>query len=331
MALATNVDNIRFNGTGRAYAGAVAGASIDDLGELDGFNYSCEISSDQMKSTRNASRATIIDRESERNASLSFGLREQSENNVKMALLGSAINTDNQSASYVYQAEVGDEADVALADDLFVDLGHLNVFSTKLTGAITGELVVSDTLTGQTSGATAQVAHVGANFVEVVNLSGTFQAGEQVYNVEDTDYITPTGIETLEDLIVTDSTGANRRVQGTDYNLDPDYGYVRKLSDGSIVDTDVISYDYEAVERKYIHGMSAGSVEKKIVIVSDKGDRGPRQRWTFHKVKIALNGEFPLIGDGASILQVSGTVLKDTSQPSGQEYYKVEMMPQASA
>ena len=139
----------------------------------------------------------------------------------------------------------------------------------------------------------------------------------------------PTGIEVLEDVVVTAVGGATRRVQGTDYNLDPDYGYLRKVSGGGIEATDVVSYDYEAINRKYIHGMSASSVEKKLIFVSDKDDLGLRQRWTFHKVKIALNGEFPLIGDGAAILQVNATVLKDTSQASGQEYYKVEMMPQA--
>ncbi len=125
---------------------------------------------------------------------------------------------------------------------------------------------------------------------------------------------------------MTDSTGATLRVQVTDYSIDPDYGYLRKLSTGSIVGTDVVSYDYEAVTRKYIHGLSAGAVEKKILVVADKDDTGPRQRWTFHKVKINLNGDFPLIGDGAAIMQVSGGVLKDTSQASGQEFFKLEMM-----
>jgi hypothetical protein len=126
--------------------------------------------------------------------------------------------------------------------------------------------------------------------------------------------------------VVTDAAGTTRRVQGDDYTLDVDYGYMRKLSDGDIIDTDLISYDYEAVDRKYVWGMSAGSVERKLIFVSDKDDNGIRQRWTFHKANILLNGEFPLIGEGAAVLSVSATVLKDTSQPSGQEYYKVETM-----
>ena len=70
--------------------------------------------------------------------------------------------------------------------------------------------------------------------------------------------------------------------------------------------------------------MRAGSVELKVVAVSDKDDLGPRQRWTFHRVKIALNGEFPLIGEGVQVLQVQGSVIADSTQPAGQEYFKLE-------
>jgi len=326
MALASNADNIRYYGTGRAYAGEVGEASFDDLGELENINFALTVTTEKLKSTRNASRATLIEKETERDATLTFGLREMTNENLKMTLLGSAINTDNQSASHVYQNVVGAAADVALEDDLYIDLGKLNVFTTKLTGTITGALAAGDTVTGGTSAATGKIAYKDTGYIELVNVSGTFVAGEEVYETESTNYITPTGVETLEDIVVTDAAETTRRVQGDDYTLDVDYGYIRKLSTGGIIDTDLISYDYEAVNRSYIWGMSAGSVERKLIFVSDKDDNGIRQRWTFHKVNILLNGEFPLIGEGAAILAVTGTVLKDTSQASGQEYYKVETM-----
>ena len=318
MPLASSADNIRFNGTGRCYVGAVAGASFDELGDLENLNFNMSVSTEKIKTNRNAAKATILEVESEREAGISFGLREMTNENLKMSLLGSAINTLNQSASFI------DAATPTFVDDLYVDLGYLNLFSTKLTGTITGTLTVGDTLTGGTSAATAKVAYAGAGFVEVVNLSGTFQTGEQVYNVVDVDYITPTGIETLDDVVVTNTTGATRRVSGTDYTFDPDYGYLRKLSTGSIVAGDKVSGDYEAVNKKYIWAMSSASVSKKIIFVSDKDDQGIRTRWTFHKVQINLDGDFPLIGSGAAILSVKGTVLADTTQASGQEYYKVE-------
>lgn len=318
--LTSNPANIRFNGTGRAYAGAVAGTSFDDLGELDGINFNVEVSTETLKSTRNASRGTIIERETERNASLSFGLREMSNNNLKMVLLGSDIVAANQAAAGVFQ-----EAKT-FAADLYVDLGKVNVFVTKITGTITGALAVADEVTGALSGATGKIAYVGADHVVLVNVSGTFQSGEAIEETADTNYITATGIETQEDVCITSAAGDARRVQGTDYTIDPDYGYVRQLSSGDMTGTDVVSYDHEAVDIDYFHGMSAGSVEKKIIFVTDKDDQGPRFRYTFHKVQINLNGEFPLLGDGASVLQVSGSVLKDTTQPSGQEFFKKEMM-----
>jgi len=326
MPLASSADNIRYYGTGRAYAGEVDEASFDDLGELENINFALTVTTEKLKSTRNASRATLIEKETERDATLTFGLREMTNENLKMTLLGSAINTDNQSASHVYQDVVGAAADVALEDDLYIDLGKLNVFTTKLTGTITGALAAGDTVTGGTSAATGKIAYKDTGYIELVNVSGTFVAGEEVYETESTNYITPTGVETLEDIVVTDAAETTRLVQGTDYTLDVDYGYIRKLSTGGIIDTDLISYDYEAVNRSYIWGMSAGSVERKLIFVSDKDDNGIRQRWTFHKVNILLNGEFPLIGEGAAILAVTGTVLKDTTQASGQEYYKVETM-----
>jgi len=320
MPLASSADNIRYNGTGRCYAGAVGGSSFDELGDLENLNFNMSVSTEKLKTNRNAAKATILEVESEREAGITFGLREMTNENLKMALLGTAVNTLNQSASFI------DGITPTFADDLYIDLGYLNIFSTKLSGTITsGDLAIGDTLTGDTSGATAKVAFIGTGNIEVVNLSGTFEVGETASN-GGTGSIAITGVETLEDVVVTDSTGETRRVNGTDYTFDPDYGYLRKLSTGSITDSDKVSGDYEAVSKKYIWAMSSSSVTKKIIFVSDKDDQGIRTRWTFHKVQINLDGDFPLIGSGAAILSIKGTVLADTTQASGQEYYKVETM-----
>lgn len=320
MGLASDADNIRYYGTGRAYQGPVGGAYFDDMGELENFNFSLAVSTEKLKSTRNAARGTIIEKITESEAKITFGLREMTNENLKIALLSSAASSNNQAAGYVYQGAP------AWVDDNYIDLGKLNVKSTKLTGTITGTLAAGDTVTGETSAATGKIAYKAAGYIEVVNVVGTFAIGEEVFETADTNYITTTGVDVQEDVVVTDVTGATRRVQGTDYNLDSDYGFIRSLSAGAMVGTDVVSYDYEAVTKSLIHGMSAASVEKKVIFVSDKDDNGVRQRWTFHKVNVLLNGDFPLIGDGAAILAVTGTVLKDSAQASGQEYYKVETM-----
>jgi hypothetical protein len=322
MALASNINNIRYNGTGRAYVNTVGAAGPGvALGELENLTFNCSVSTEQLKSTLNAARATILEVETERNAEVSFGLREQSEENLLMALLGTAVNTLNQSAGSV------DAATITWVADSYVDLGHLDVYSVKLShGTVTnGPLAVGDTVTGGTSSATGKVAYVGSGFVEVAGGNrGTFVAGETI--TISTKSAVLSGVETQEDVIVTSADGATRRVQGTDYSIDPDYGYIRKLSTGAVGDTDELSYNYSAVNKKYLWGMSAGSVTKKFTFVTDPSDQGPRQRWTFHRVQINMSGDVNLIGEKQSVLSCKGSVLADTTQSSGQEYYKTEMM-----
>ncbi|NMC73256.1 MAG: hypothetical protein GYA56_02675, partial [Geobacteraceae bacterium] len=69
MALASNVDNIRYNGTGRAYVADVGSLHPGiDLGELENLAFNCKVSTEKLKSTRNAARATILEVETEREA-----------------------------------------------------------------------------------------------------------------------------------------------------------------------------------------------------------------------------------------------------------------------
>lgn len=320
MALASNVDNIRYNGTGRVYASEVGSSNPGyDLGELENLAFNIAVATEKLKSTRNAARATILEVETEREASLSFGLREQSEENLLMALLGSVVNTLNQVSGGVYQTTK------TWVANQFLDMGYLNIFSTKVSGAITGALAVGETVTGDVSSKTGKVAYVGAGFIEIVEVSGSM-ATDTKLSKDGGNYITIAGIEVLEDPVITSSDGATRRANGTDYSVDPDAGYVRKLSGGALADADKVSFDYEAVARKYLWGLSAGSVTKRIVFVTDKSDQGPRQRYTFHKVQINLNGDINLIGEKQAVLDCKGSVLADNTQPAGQEFYKVEMM-----
>lgn len=321
MALASDTGNIRYNGTGRAYAGTVGGSNPGvDLGELENFTMSVKVTTEKVKSTRNAARVTILETETEREATLSFGLREQSEENLQMALLGGTVNTLNQTAGYA------DAITKTWTLNEFIDLGYLNVFRVKASGTITGTLAAGDTVTGDASTKSGKVAWVntsGDDWLLLYNVTGAFTSDTKLSKDVD-NYITLSGYETEEDVVITDTAGTTLRVQGTDYDIDPDYGYVRKLA--NIADSDKLYFDYEAVSKKYLWAMSAGSVTKRLVFVTDGDDSGPRQRYTFHKVQINLNGDINLLGEKAALLNVTGTVLGDTTQSSGQEYYKVEMM-----
>ena len=81
-------------------------------------------------------------------------------------------------------------------------------------------------------------------------------------------------------------------------------------------------------EVRVIDNLSTGRLSnlshviKKITFDTDSEDEGPRYRIIYHKVKINLNGDIAHIGSGISLISVTGTVLKDTSQASGEEYFK---------
>lgn len=322
--LTSSADNIRYNGTGRVYVADVGESAYEDLGELNGFSGNVSVSKEEMKTNRTADRSTILTVESERGATFTFGLKEQTEENLRMALMGGDITADDQAAGSVVSEET------ELVANKYVDMGNLNVFLTKLTGDITGTLAAGDSVTGATSGAIGTIAWTEAGLVELVEVSGTFEAGEAA-EADESNYITITGVSTVEDVVVVDAdvdsaTPSTRYVQGTDYSLDPDYGMIRMLSTGSITSPAYVSYDFEAVTRNYFHAMAASTVQKKLIFVTDKDDQGLRHRVTVHKLDINMDGDWSLIGDGESVLPMNGTLIKDTSQAVGQEYWKHEVM-----
>jgi hypothetical protein len=320
MSLASNVDNIRYNGTGRVYCATVGGSTYKDMGEIDKASLSIKVTTESVKSTRTAARGTILEVDKDRTVELALTLREMSEENMKVALLASGINTSNQSSGYV------DQTTKTWVADEFLDTGYRNIFSTKLShGTVTnGPFAVGDTVTGGTSSSTGKIAYKDTSYIEVIHVTGTgFVAGETI--TSSTKSATLSGVEVLDDPVITNSTGATRRIQGTDYSVDQDRGLIRKLSTGGLLDADKVSFDYEAVNMQYIHGMSAGSIEKQLLFVADKDDLGPRQDWILHRVKLALNGDVSLLGEGMTTLSLTGSVLFDSTQPSGQEYFKLEM------
>jgi len=313
-------DLIRYNGTGRAYVADVGGSSYRDLGDLETFAITLNVSTDKMYSHRNAARSLILERESSREATLTFGLREQDNENLKMALLGDSLSTADQTAGHQ------DLTSTAVVSNSFVSLGKVDVFTTKLThGTVTGtDFVIGEEVEGGTSGATGDVAwFVADSYVELVNVSGTFVAGETITGATGSGTAVLSGVSVNEDVVVVDAASPTTRyVNGTNYDLDVDYGLLRHLT--GLTTPVFVAFDYPAVESKYFHALAASSVQKKLVFVTDGADSGPRQRITVYKARIILNGDLQGLGDGASILSCTGTVIADTTQPSGQEYFKIE-------
>ncbi len=321
MAIASSAENIRYNGTGIAYAAEVGSPHPGvDLGELDGFAFTQTVSKSQVTSTRNAARGVILEAVDKTEATLTFGLKEQTEENLKMALMASAVGIDNQLAGSVFQ-----DTKTWVADQ-YIDLGKLNVFSTRLShGTVTdGPFAAGETVTQASPAASGKIAYVGSGFIEVVQVSGAFTVGQSI--TADAKSATLSGVAVQNDVVITSSDAASRRLQGTDYTIDPRAGFVRKLSSGDLADADKVSFDFQAVERKVLHGLSTNTVLRKVTFVTDSDDHGPRKRVTFHKVNLSPDGEMTLMGDGEEILKISGSVIKDTTQAAGEEYYKVEVL-----
>lgn len=316
--LSSSSDNIRFNGTGRCYMADVGSNAWEDVGELESINFNMSVSTEKIKSTRTAAKATLLERETEREATLSMGLREHTTHNLGLALLGSDWSDANQLAGGV------DLASLTFTADKYMELGKYDVYLTKIShGAVTdGPFTVGMTVT--MGAVTAKVVWVGSGYIEVINPSAAVPSTGDVVSGTATAAIS--GVETLADVCVVDAaTPETRYVQGTHYTIDADYGLIRILSEGAVSACHV-AYSYKALTRKYNWMLSAGSVTKKIKFVADADDQGPREILTFHKVQVMMDGDMALLGDGESVLGLTGSVLADTSQSSGQEYFKLEII-----
>lgn len=317
--MSSSPDNIRFNGTGRCYMADAGGTAWEDVGELESINFNMSVSTEKLKSTRTAAKATLLEIETEREGSLSLGLREHTTHNLALALLGSTWSDANQIAGGV------DLTDLTWTDDKHMELGKYDVYLTKIShGTVTsGPFTIGSTVT--LGGITAKVVWVGSGFVEVINPSGTLPSSGTMTSGSAS--ATVTGVETLADVcVVDDTTPTIRYVQGEDYTLDADYGMLRILSEGDVATTCAVAYSYGPITRKYNWMLSGGSVVKKVKFVADADDQGPREVLTFHRVQIMMDGDMALLGDGESIINLTGSVLADTSQSSGQEYFKLEII-----
>lgn len=324
--LGSDPNNIRYYGTGRAFFKPAGESGYHDMGSMDSLSLTQSVTTESLYDTRTAARAEVKKRETERSASVAISLREWTEQNLLTAFLGSAFNDNNQAAGYQ------DLAETTVVEDAFVDLSKQDVSLLKLShGAVTdGPFQVGETLTGGTSSATGVVVWVGSGFVELVNISGAFQAGETVTGGTSSGTASVSGTETSADVCVVDAASPTTRyVQGTDYKLDADAGMLMVLSAGSISGSPYVAFNNGALSIRKAYMFSGSSRQGEFLFVSDADDDGPRVRIRVHKMQFIADGDTPLMGDGVSALPLTGTILADTSQPSGQEYWSIEEMAAA--
>lgn len=317
--LAPNPGNYLFP-RGRQYFRPEGAAGHLHLGNVPEYELTPEISEEKHYESMSPSRKVDLTYETERSLSGSMTLEEFSAENINVAWLGDGVIHGSQAAGAI------DAAEKTLADNLYIDLGKTDLSVLKVShGAETGgSFGPGDTVTGGTSAATGEVAWAGDGYVELINVSGTFQAGETI--TASAVSATTSRVEKMADVVVADAaTPTTRYVAGTDYDVDVVGGLIRKRSTGSIGATAFVSADHAAMASETIRALSGSATQGELLFIGDP-ERGPRPRVTLWKVKLILSGGLGLISEDLASIPVDITVLADTVNHPAEPYMRWEFL-----
>jgi hypothetical protein len=181
---------------------------------------------------------------------------------------------------------------------------------------------VGETVTGGTSAATGEVAWVGGDFLELINVSGTFAAGETISGGTSSASATASAVQTVEDVVVTDAdTPTTRYTLGTDYSLVAAGGLIRELSSGSISGHSVyVACDYPAVTMQSVNALVNSSVEGRLLFIGNPDD-GPKWRVEGWKTSLTITGEAKFISDGNGTIPVEAEFLSDSANHPNSPFF----------
>ena len=201
----------------------------------------------------------------------------------------------------------------------------LSILKLSIGSVVGGPFVFGETVTGGTSGATADIAWVGSGFLEVVNLSGTFVVGETITGGTSAATAPVTVVESLSDVVVTDhaTVPTTRYTAGTDYDVDVIGGMIRELSGGSIAaHTGFVSADYEAKTHKSVRVMAGDEAEGELLFIGT-GDNGPRYRITAWKAKLTMSGAFGVISESdVATMSMDVEILSDRANHPSEPFFR---------
>lgn len=119
---------------------------------------------------------------------------------------------------------------------------------------------------------------------------------------------------TIQPVVVTNSTGTVTYTEGTDYEVDAKVGRIKVLAAGSISEGDslLVDYDYNATSFPVLNPVSASPVTGYLRFVGDP-DQGPKYEAEFWKVKLKCTSDIAFISDDWTTLEFEGEVQKDES------------------
>lgn len=324
LYMGSDPTNIQYGGGIIMYWKRKDAAGYHEIGHFTGLTVAPSASKETLSGSRKATRAPIKTRSKDRKVTISCTAMELSSENVLMAVMSESWTEDNQAAGYRALASL------TVAEDLYVAMGHDDVFVTKIpVGTITGgPFDIGETVTGGTSSATGVVAWTETGLLELVNVSGSFVAGETITGGTSSASAAATSVQKVKDVVVVDSaTPTARYVLGEDYDLDADYGMLRVLSAGDITGNPFVAYSYDALTGAKAYNLDGGDIiNKEVMIVTDPNNDGPRYKIVYPSVDWTVNGDWALLIENESSLPFEGEVLEDSTQPSGQEYGYIKMM-----
>jgi len=315
--LSYNAENYLY-GKGRLYFKPVNETGYLDLGNVPKLEIKPTVTKKEHYSSRDGAKLLDLNPVDTVKMSADFDLEEYSSENLNLAFLGDGVDESSQSASMVSGAAI------TIVADRFVDLGKVNISSVKLThGAITGgTFAVGNTVVGADSAAEGKIGWFDTGFVELYNVTGTFESSEVIACAGVS--ATTTAAEVQEDIIVTDAASPTARyVAGEDYNVDVEGGLLRALSTGDIETTAYVSYDYALTAIQTVAALANTECQGELKFIGTP-DTGPKFQVTAWKVNLTISGSVGLISDDITAIGMTADILDDSTNHASCPFLQIK-------
>lgn len=322
LYLGSDPTNIQYGGGVRMYWQDKGADGWHEIGHFANLSTTTSINKDQLFGTRKARKAVIKTKTNEETVSISATALELSTENLRVALSAGAPMSTSQPAGVAALAEI------QTVQGLYTRLPHRDAYIMRLLHATpTGTFQQGETVTGETSSATGQIGWAGDGFLELTGVTGEFRAGETLTGGTSSATARSTGVQKIKDLILVDAaTPTKRYIQGQDYDFEADEGMLRVREGGAITGQPFAAYNYEEHKADVLYAMSGGTINKSVLIVTDRDNDGPRYEIFYPSVDWSINGDWAILTEDASNLPFEGTVLEDPTAPTSQKYGHVRLM-----
>lgn len=307
-------------GKGELFFRAEGSGGYDHLGNAPAFSISLTEEKLEHFSSMSGTKVKDLQLVTQKGATLSFTLEEFSTGNILRAFKGAALAREMQ------DAETLNALPVSVNKGLYTLMGKEKLGFTRLEhGAVTGgSFAAGSTVMGGASEATATVAYAGEGHLECVNVSGSFQPGEQL-SVSGVSAVLR-GVSRVADVVLTDKASAPtvRYRQGVDYDVNVRSGLLR-VREGCSAETVYVSADCEPCDARLVDALTASDVAGELLFVGQP-DQGPGMVVQCWKVMLSLGGEVGLISEELASIPMTGEVLADSLNHPESPFFRVRYL-----